>query len=73
MRIARTNFDRQEARRDRRYALPPLTVVIGGREFATGPMRNPSLKRERKCEYRSENDPTDASFARQKRAPPKYH
>jgi hypothetical protein len=35
MRLTRTNFDRQEARRDRRYALPPLTVVIGGREFAT--------------------------------------
>jgi PilZ domain-containing protein len=35
MRIARTNFDRQEARRDRRYALPPLKVVIGGREFAS--------------------------------------
>jgi hypothetical protein len=35
MRIARTNFDRQEARRDRRYSLPPLTVVIGGRDFAT--------------------------------------
>ena len=35
MRIARTNFDRQEARRDRRYAVPPLTVIIGGREFAS--------------------------------------
>jgi hypothetical protein len=33
MRIGRTNFDRQEHRRDRRYALPPLTVVIDGREF----------------------------------------
>jgi hypothetical protein len=35
MRIARTNFDRQEARRDRRYAVPPLTVVIGDREFTS--------------------------------------
>ncbi|HWI28962.1 MAG TPA: PilZ domain-containing protein [Stellaceae bacterium] len=35
MRIARTNFDRQEHRRDRRYAMPPLTVVIGGQEHAT--------------------------------------
>jgi hypothetical protein len=35
MRIARTNFDRQESRRDRRYALPPLTVVIGDQDYAT--------------------------------------
>ena len=33
MRIARTNFDRQEARRDRRYALPPLTVVLGDQSY----------------------------------------
>ena len=35
MRIARTNFDRQEQRRDRRYALPPLTVVIGEHEYVS--------------------------------------
>jgi hypothetical protein len=35
MRIARTNFDRQEHRRDRRYALPPLTIALGEREYAT--------------------------------------
>ncbi|MGO8914900.1 MAG: PilZ domain-containing protein [Stellaceae bacterium] len=35
MRIARTNFDRQESRRDRRYALPPLTVTIGGQDYVT--------------------------------------
>jgi hypothetical protein len=35
MRIARTNFDRQEQRRDRRYALPPLTIVIGGEKYAS--------------------------------------
>lgn len=35
MRIARTNFDRQEHRRDRRYALPPLTVVIHELEYVT--------------------------------------
>lgn len=33
MRIARTNFDRQEARRDRRYELPPLTVIIGDQTY----------------------------------------
>jgi hypothetical protein len=35
MRISRTNFDRQESRRDRRYSLPPLTVAIGDQEYAT--------------------------------------
>jgi hypothetical protein len=33
MRIARTNFDRQESRRDRRYALPTLTIAIGTQEY----------------------------------------
>jgi len=33
MRIARTNFDRQESRRDRRYAMPSLRVVIGDQEY----------------------------------------
>jgi hypothetical protein len=35
MRIARTNFDRQESRRDRRYALPTLTIAIGDNEYPT--------------------------------------
>jgi hypothetical protein len=35
MRIARTNFDRQELRRDRRYALPPLTIAIGDQDYTT--------------------------------------
>ena len=35
MRIARTNFDRQEMRRDRRYALPPLTVIIGDQDYVS--------------------------------------
>jgi hypothetical protein len=35
MRIARTNFDRQEHRRDRRYAVPPLTVIIGGEQHVS--------------------------------------
>lgn len=33
MRTARTNFDRQESRRDRRYALPSLLVIIGEQEY----------------------------------------
>jgi hypothetical protein len=33
MRIARTNFDRQESRRDRRYALPTLTIAIAGEDY----------------------------------------
>lgn len=32
MRTLRTNFDRQESRRDRRYALPILKVTMGGEE-----------------------------------------
>ena len=35
MRTSRTNFDRQEARRDRRYAQPLLTVAIDGQDFAS--------------------------------------
>ena len=35
MRISRTNFDRQESRRDRRYASPPLTVTIGERDYVS--------------------------------------
>ena len=33
MRTTRTNFDRREARRDRRYALPSLVVKLDGREY----------------------------------------
>jgi hypothetical protein len=32
--LIRTNFDRQEQRRDRRYASPAITVTIGGEQFA---------------------------------------
>jgi hypothetical protein len=35
MRIARTNFDRHEQRRDRRYALPPLTVIIDDQNYVS--------------------------------------
>ena len=35
MRTSRTNFDRQEARRDRRYARPLLTVAIDGQDYAS--------------------------------------
>lgn len=35
MRLLRTNFDRQEMRRDRRYALPNLTVVLDGRKHVS--------------------------------------
>lgn len=35
MRIARTNFDRQESRRDRRYALPALTVTLGDVDYVS--------------------------------------
>jgi hypothetical protein len=35
MRISRTNFDRQESRRDRRYAMPVLRVVLDGKEFVS--------------------------------------
>ncbi len=34
MRTIRTNFDRQEARRDRRYALP-LVVSFGGQQYTS--------------------------------------
>jgi hypothetical protein len=34
MRTVRTNFDRQESRRDRRYELP-LVVELGGEEFSS--------------------------------------
>jgi hypothetical protein len=34
MRTVRTNFDRQESRRDRRYQLP-LVVKFGGEEFTS--------------------------------------
>lgn len=35
MRIVRTNFDRQESRRDHRYVVPALVVVIGGRQYVS--------------------------------------
>lgn len=35
MKIIRTNFDRNEGRRDRRYPLPPLVVVLDGVEYST--------------------------------------
>ena len=35
MRTSRTNFDRLEARRDRRYAQPLLTVAIDGQDYAS--------------------------------------
>lgn len=35
MRVIRTNFDREEARRDRRYALPALVVNMGGQEYTS--------------------------------------
>lgn len=35
MRVVRTNFDREESRRDRRYALPNLVVVLDGREYVS--------------------------------------
>ena len=31
----RINFDRQEARRDRRYALPPITVTLSSGAYET--------------------------------------
>lgn len=36
LKTIRTNFDRQEARRDRRYPLPAITVTLGSSAFATG-------------------------------------
>ena len=35
MRTSRTNFDRQEARRDRRYAQPFLHVAIDGQDYVS--------------------------------------
>ena len=35
MRTSRTNFDRQEARRDRRYAQPLLNVAIDGQDYVS--------------------------------------
>jgi hypothetical protein len=35
MRTSRTNFDRQEARRDRRYAQPFLNVAIDGQDYVS--------------------------------------
>ena len=35
MRTARTNFDREESRRNRRYALPSLRVEIDGEEYVS--------------------------------------
>ncbi|HZS84000.1 MAG TPA: PilZ domain-containing protein [Stellaceae bacterium] len=35
MKVIRTSFDRHEERRDRRYPLPPLVVVIEGAEYTT--------------------------------------
>jgi hypothetical protein len=35
MRVIRTNFDRHEVRRDRRYPLPPLVIAIDGVEYST--------------------------------------
>ncbi len=32
--LIRTNFDRDEHRRDRRYVLPPITVTIAGHKYA---------------------------------------
>lgn len=36
MTTIRTNFDRKEARRDRRHALPPLTVSLGAGQYDVG-------------------------------------
>jgi hypothetical protein len=33
LKTIRTNFDRREMRRDRRYALPPIIVTIGQSEY----------------------------------------
>ncbi len=35
MRVIRTNFDREEARSDRRYTLPALVVKMGGRQYTS--------------------------------------
>jgi hypothetical protein len=36
LKTVRTNFDRRELRRDRRYALPRMTVTINGADYVTG-------------------------------------
>ena len=33
-RIVRTNFDREESRRDRRQSMPPIVLRIAEREYA---------------------------------------
>ena len=35
MKIVRTTFSRVDGRRNRRYAMPPLVVVLDGREYRT--------------------------------------
>src|SRR5262249_49082640 len=35
MNRTRVSYDRQEDRRDRRYPLPPLTIVLAGTEYTT--------------------------------------
>lgn len=35
LKTLRINFDRHEARRDRRYTLPPVTVTLGSGAYAT--------------------------------------
>lgn len=35
LRTIRTNFDRHETRRDRRYPLPPIAVIFGAEEYMT--------------------------------------
>jgi hypothetical protein len=36
LKTIRINFDRHEARRDRRYSLPPITVTLASGSYATG-------------------------------------
>ena len=36
LKTTRINFDRHESRRDRRYALPPVTVTLSSGAYATG-------------------------------------
>jgi hypothetical protein len=36
LKTIRTNFDRDEARRDRRYPLPLIRVMLAGADFETG-------------------------------------
>ena len=35
LKTIRTNFDREESRRDRRYPLPPITVSLAGLDYIT--------------------------------------